>query len=280
MLAIIENGFSQLSKIETHSDKNQTSSNAIDAGVGTSNVFAFLGLGLGVNAKKDKSSSDGKSIIEDRIHTPTSLFYRLRKYLIDQKILQIIEHDDQLDSISSGDMIEVCGTLRRNPIIGVLDSAAKMMETAAIFTKLGQQDIKKGQKTDPNKVASDTILSQMKAVRDSLENSEATDILCKTVGGNATIVLPTYSQYFFNRSKDEITDGQYRVLGKVIKNVNEDSDEINLLRNTGFSLIKTNKAKGLFAALSQVSTDTLDIPEIVTSIKKPAILMIPIAIFV
>jgi len=46
MLASIEDGFSQFSTISTSSEKSSLSSGEASAEIGTSNVFAFLGVKL------------------------------------------------------------------------------------------------------------------------------------------------------------------------------------------------------------------------------------------
>jgi hypothetical protein len=58
-----------------------------------------------------------------------------------------------------------------------------------------------------------------------------------------------------------------------------EKDEINLLRNTSFSLIQKSMLDTMFSSLSSLEKDGLNTPEISTNIEEPALMIIPIAIF-
>jgi hypothetical protein len=78
---------------------------------------------------------------------------------------------------------------------------------------------------------------------------------------------------------NEIIEGNYKILGKVSKIVRDEKDEINLLRNTSFSLIQKSMLDTMFSGLSSLEKDGLNTPEISTNIQGPALMVIPIAIF-
>ena len=104
------------------------------------------------------------------------------------------------------------------------------------------------------------------------------DIICEADGMN--VVLLTDENYFLNNNMSEVTDGNYKILGKVIQICIEDG-EISLLRNTVFSKLKLdrmNEFKDLFSdpSLSQFVGDN----GLETVIYKPVIMVIPIAIYI
>ena len=82
---------------------------------------------------------------------------------------------------------------------------------------------------------------------------------------------------------NELIDGKFNILGKVIKVTNNsDGDRINLLRNTSLSMI--NKSL-LDTLLLQIDTAELEkagltLPKLRTEINGNSMLIIPIAIYI
>ena len=94
------------------------------------------------------------------------------------------------------------------------------------------------------------------------------------------VVLPTDENFFFNNNMSEITDGNYKILGKVVQ-ICKENGEISLLRNTGFSKLQLDKMKEF--------QDVFNAPElsqfvgyggITTTVKALVIMIIPIAIYI
>ena len=95
-----------------------------------------------------------------------------------------------------------------------------------------------------------------------------------------TAVLSTKLDYFSDRNASEIIDGEFRVLGKVVRIIGPDSqDAINLLRKTSFGRVDRKMFEGMKDASVTLREAGLEIPEIVTEIRGPALQVIPIAIF-
>lgn len=96
----------------------------------------------------------------------------------------------------------------------------------------------------------------------------------------ARAVLPTKLDYFNDRNASEIIDGKFRVLGKVIRVVGDDSGEaINLLRKTVFGKLDHrvfDQLENIFVDQEEVG---LKFPELFAEIEVPALQVIPIAIF-
>lgn len=90
----------------------------------------------------------------------------------------------------------------------------------------------------------------------------------------------TLENYFLNNSMNEITEGNYKILGKVIQIFKEDG-EISLLRNTVFSRLKLDKMKEFQELFNDPSLSAI-IGEngVTTSVKAPVIMIIPIAIYI
>lgn len=91
------------------------------------------------------------------------------------------------------------------------------------------------------------MLKQIKAIKNSLTQNDFVDLIC-TINQkeNLKAVLPVYLDYFFNNNMNELIDGNFTVVGKVVKVVNEEESNINLFRNTGFKLFKQETLEDMF----------------------------------
>ena len=266
MLATIQDGFADVKNVQTSKNKNRE--NDIEANIGTNNLFAFLNIGIRGNHKGN--SSNEETIVEERTHTPVSLFQQLKAQLDSAKLI-----NRDIKSLKIGDFIEIQGTLKNNPVIDMLSGLKEIMALANLFSD---------NKPNKNKSKKEKLMSnnnfnaQVNALIKGLQADGKKDIICKS--DNLNIVLPTDENYFLNNNMSEITDGNYKILGKVIQICMEEG-EISLLRNTVFSKLQLDKMEdfqGLFSdpSLSQFAGDE----GIKTVISAPVIMVIPIAIYI
>jgi len=281
MLASIEDGFSQLSTIQTSSEKNSLSSGEATAEIGSSNVFALLGVKLKGSLKGENTCKDSEILSQEKVHTPSSLFQKLRDYLSKEKLIKKIDNIGSLSGLYAGDFIEIEGELSKNPIVSLMDSFMQMMEIASAFS---DSQPSQGKKANNSQQSDKKIINQMKAVSDGLQSGNIVDLICKIKSDESdiTAVLPVYNDYFFNRNMNEITDGQYRVIGKITKVTIDSQDSINLLRNTSFSLMQQSMLDTMFAGFkNQDMQDAgMIIPDTSTVVSGPAVMILPIAIFI
>lgn len=266
MLATIEDGFAEVKNVQTSKKKNQEDD--IEANVGTNNLFAFLNVG--VRGKYSSNLSDGETVVEERTHTPVSLFQKLKAELDNENYI-----NRDITNLNIGDFVEVQGTLKNNPVIDMLSGVKELMALANLFT----DNKHKNNQNKKEKLMSDKMINaQIEALIKGLQKDGKKDVICEADRMN--IVLPTDENYFLNNNMSEVTDGNYKILGKVIQICMED-DEISLLRNTVFSKLQLDKMKefqDVFSdpSLSQFVSDG----GIKTSISAPAIMIIPIAIYI
>ena len=82
LLAVIEDGFAQLTTVQESSSDAKNSELATEAGLGISNVVAFLGVTLGAKARRGTASTSTDTRTHELVHTPTSLSARLRQELV------------------------------------------------------------------------------------------------------------------------------------------------------------------------------------------------------
>ena len=266
MLATIEDGFADVKNVQTSKNKNQV--NDVETNIGTNNLFALLNIG--VSGKHKGRSDNGETIIEERTHTPVSLFQQLKKQLDNAKFI-----NRDIDNLNIGDFVEVQGTLKNNPVIDMLSGFKEIITLANLFT----DNKPKNNKNRKENVLTDKRLnSQIDGLIKGLQADGKKDIICEA--DKINIILPTDENYFLNNNMSEVTDGNYKILGKVIK-VCMDDGEISLLRNTVFSKLQLDKMKEFQEFFSDPSlAQFVGEGGIKTVISAPVIMVIPIAIYI
>ncbi|MUP47827.1 hypothetical protein C3L57_01065 [Veillonellaceae bacterium M2-8] len=266
MLATIEDGFADVKNVQTSKNKNQV--NDVETNIGTNNLFAFLNIGVSGNHKG--TSNNGETIIEKRTHTPVSLFQQLKEQLEDAKFI-----NRDINNLNIGDFVEVQGTLKNNPVIDMLSGFKEIITLVNLFT----DNKPKSNKNRKEDVLTDKRLNtQIDGLIKGLQADGKKDIICEA--DKINIILPTDENYFLNNNMSEVTDGNYKILGKVIK-VCMDDGEISLLRNTVFSKLQLDKMKEFEEFFSDPTlTQFVGEGGIKTVISAPVIMVIPIAIYI
>lgn len=265
MLATIEDGFSEVKNIQTSKSKNREED--AEANIGTSNLFALFSVGIRGNLKS--GTSNDQTIIEEKTHTTVSLFQKLKSNLEDAKLV-----NRNINDFEIGDFVEIQGNLKTNPLIDMLAALKELMALANLFSEKP-----KNNQSKKDKLMSDSRFnSQIEGLINGLQADGKKDIICET--SDLKVVLPTDENYFLNNNMSEITDGNYKILGKVVQ-ICKENGEISLLRNTVFSKLQLDKMKefqDVFNApeLSQFVGDG----GITTTVKAPVIMIIPIAIYI
>jgi hypothetical protein len=246
----------------------------------SSNILSFLKINLKSNLLAKTSNETGMGTTEEKVHTPTSLFSKLLDYLYENKLITDISDSNDIDNNITGQFVHYVGTLEKNPIISFIEAFEKIINIYNIFQPNNQNQGKKGSNIkDPNKI----MVDQIKSLSESLKYGNITDIICKLDNTNIETVLQTNIDYFNNKSMNELIDGKFNIIGKVIKVTNGlIDDKINLLRNTSLSMIN----KTLFDRLSlqmqteEITNSGLALPDLKTEISGNSMLIIPIAIYI
>lgn len=266
MLATIEDGFSEMKSVQTSNIKSK--GEEVNAEIGTQNVFSLLKIGIGANKKR--TDSEEETISEEKTHTTVSLFQKLKAILEEN---QFIKQQDA-DALLEGDFVEIKGTLKPNPVIDLLENFKELMTLFNAF------DDNKGNKSKSQKMMENQKFNaQISALIEGLQTDGKKDIICQT--DSMEIVMPTDENYFLNKNMSELTDGNYRILGKVTKICASDGESISLLRNTAFSKLKLDRMKEFQDLLKDPALSSIvDQKDIKTAVKSPTLMVIPIAIYI
>ena len=274
MLAIMEDGFSTVSQINYTEHIEKNSSKKLEAEASTSATILSKLLKIDVSGGISQTDNDGKdtNVVKEKVHTNVSLLSKFRNFLFDEKILK-----SELDfsKIEVGDFIEVEGELKKNPLIDYMDIFVDIFRLVDIFTEepqLGNKNQVKNQKQQDSK-----IVKQIKSFSEELNHSGTIDFILSDEKG--TVVLSVQEQYLANDNVSEILGGHFKVLGKVISICKNENEHIDLLRKTTLSVLSEEMLEEIVSGFKIGDTEQFNLPELVTKIKGPAAIVIPVAIY-
>ena len=184
--------------------------------------------------------------------------------------------DFNFSKMKVGDFIEVEGELQKNPLINYMDIFIDLFRMAEIFKEKPQLGNKKNS-NNQKKEANETI-KQIELFANELKHSGTIDFILSDCKG--TTVLSVQEQYLANDNISEIIGGHFKVLGKVIYICEKNTENIDLLRKTSLSILSEELLNGMLLGFKTTDMQQLNFPDLKTKIKGPAVIVIPIAIYV
>lgn len=272
MLAIIEDGFSMVSQVNSSEQKESTMRQTGDVSASTSLLNKFLKIDLKGEISHTGNIGESENISKEKVHTNVSLLSKFRTTLEKEKLLDI---SSDISSMKIGSFIELEGELQKNPLIDYMEKIVAMFRMADIFSDEPELGNKKN--VALHKKKENQTLKQIKDFSNELKHSGTVDFILD--GSEGTVVLSAQEQYLANDNISEILGGRFKVLGKVIAVCKDDSACIDLLRKTTLSILKDETLADIFAGFKSEDMQQFNLPELVTKIKGPAMIVIPIAIY-
>ena len=297
VLAMLEDGFSQLNTLKTSASESETRKTGYGGSIGASNVFALLNVSLKGDRSKDKGAQQQTESTVEKVHTPTSLFFKLRSMLKDKSLIEKVEALEDVTSLRSGQFVEFRALLRKNPLFEYLDTFIQVLKFADFATAQSDQNrvsqggraagrAKGKQSTGAKQPQSEhkRTLQQMEDFKEALTpQSDSLEVIGELLDAQpAKAVISTNLEFFNDGDASEIVDGEYRVLGKVVRVVDSGSDEaINLLRRTALGKFNSEMLEEQFNNSQEtIKGSGMNLPDLATRIEGPAMQVIPVAIFV
>lgn len=253
LLNIIEQGFSNIKKVDINDISNESNENK---------DLLFLSIHKNPN--------------EERIFTPSALFSKLRDELKNRKFLKTLNNSFEIDELVTGDFVEFTALLTKNPLIQTIEGFIEFMEVASLFEQKPNQNQKTKNK-QPNEI------NEMKKFIKKISSGNTLDLLgnINHEAKNIKAVVPVEYEYLTNKTPADLIDGRFTVLGKVIKSLNESSEEsINLLRGTSLALLPNQMKHELIQQFEPVQAMNLQLPKLTFEVKGPALQVVPIAIYI
>ena len=280
LLASLEGGFSSFATIHTTSSEDKSLEVSGGAQLGSSNAFGLFGVELGGRGTRQSGRNQSASTTESIVHTPSSLFARLRKELSDRQLVRHVTSPDDLSGIRPGEFVEFEATLRKSPLIEMLDSFAGLIPLMALAGVEPSQTLpanvdKKSNKGQRKNQESPRLEDQLDLVRSALTAGSSQDLIAEM--HSMRIVLTAETEYLIDPSMNDTIDGTFTVFGKATRIITADSQGISLLRKTALGRFD-NIASGFTEALGGI-TETGFSGSMETHITGPTMQVIPIAIF-
>jgi hypothetical protein len=280
LLAVLEDGFTQLSTLKTSSGESETNKSGIGASIGVSNVFALLGVSFSGERGKEKGAQEQTEISQEKVHTPTSLFAKCRSSLIQRGLLRQDLTLDHLEDLKSGDFIEFKAVLHKNPIVDVLSWLKAFAEMVTHFMQMTKQGKASSQQKGQNQVIDKKVISQIDTILKIVTPADSIELIGDLLDASEIKAVDSCQPEFFNRSNPtEIIDGEFYVLGKVSKVIQRNGGVINLLRKTPLGRLDPKMLSDLNTSFSGLGEYGFQDVNFTTAIEGPAFLIIPIAIF-
>src|SRR5215217_2421430 len=128
VLTMLEDGFSHLNTFKTSTSESETQRSGIGGSIGAGNVFALLNVSLKGDRSKDKGNQQQTESTVQKVHTPTSLFFKLRSMLQDRSLVEQIEGLKEVERLRSGQFVEFRALLRKNPLFEYLDTFIEVLK--------------------------------------------------------------------------------------------------------------------------------------------------------
>jgi len=290
LLASIEGGFSFVEKVtsRTSTTSERDKSALAEAGTefGIPNVLSLLKIKLGGSLSTKKGEEKGEEREAERYHTYGSLLHRLRTYLESEKLIKHLDIEDgDWDSIEPSNFVEIRGIVRPNPLSDSFSRIDRLIGIIQIVSGVkisspNQQTNGKGGKSQIDKNQITQIRQFIKGVLSDIEKENIRTFVIDMLSpeGCCAVAL-LYTNYLRDQTMTELENKEYRLLGKVVRKITEDSEErIDLLHGTGLGGIGRDMLDNLLGSFNQL--EGMNLPEVRSEITGPALEIVPIAIFI
>ena len=275
LLATLEGGFSNFTTVQTTSSGETATELSGGAQLGTSNVFAFLGMQLGGHGSRQAGQKQSESTTENIVYTPVSLFAQLRKELQDRELVRFVSTSSNLDEVRPSDFVEFEVTLQRNQFLVQLSAFAELVPIMSAFEEPTVSKASRSRKQ--NKSTTSPMLKQVNSLLSALTTGGSQDLISRV--GQINVVITTEQQYYIDPTMNDIINGTFRVFGKATRVIPKGGDEnISLLRKAPLGQFKS-LLPTIQEAMSQFFNELGYSGDSSTEIQGPAIQVIPIAIF-
>ena len=246
--------------------------------LGIGNDFALVGVNFGGRGARKSERSHSEQTTAQIVHTPTSLFARLRKELFDLGMVREVAGAADLPQVNHGDFVEFQATLRRNPLDEMFNMISSMAPLIDLADEPGQARTRGTNKKgaiNQRKKNDSSVKKQIESVYGAFNNDNSQDFVAELE--NMDVVLTADKAYFIDPTMNDAIDGQFRVFGKVTRVIPAGSEaNINLLRRSPVGRF-ARQAPDFQNAFSEF--DKLGFGPMQPEVQGPAMQVIPIAIF-
>ena len=268
-VAMLQGGIAAVTQVSQTEKISETTSAEGSGTFGLSKALSSL-FRIDFSGKATgKAECESKSAFsEERIHTPASMFIYLRALLREQG--DLIQETEDMKPMA-GNIIEFSAILKRNPLLETFDW---MIESFDLFKPFADQKSKAKQESDVQKMK-----KNMETFVSTLRSGNMQDLTTTPLLSGHRCVITLEKQYLNDQSMSDLVDGTFKVVGKIIRVIEEDSGAISLNRNTALGRLPEGTMIGLREVFKQPNFEGYKMPEFEWEIPGPVIQILPIAIF-
>lgn len=271
ILAIKNDGFTEFFEIKDKIGNSNEQDANIKATLGTNNDFALIQANLDgeINTKTSNDNNNEKSY--KKTHTPTSLFMQVYQYLNENKKITKLENLSDIDTVDSGDFVEIKSNIELNTIVEFFETLDKVIDITEAFSSFSSIDSKKTIKRSPLSNMKKPIENTLKALVN--ENNNVKYGICKLE--EKELVVKLNKDYFINSDYSEIKNGKFKIIGKVLEIIPE-GESILLNRENAVGLYDPNTFKEVKESLNSIPN--INFQEFKDTVQGKTIVIMPIAI--
>lgn len=277
LIAMLQDGMSTVTRISSTETSKDSDTQRYGAAFGLSQALSSL-LKIGISGDKAKMSEDTRDTQknEERVHTPSSLFHKLRSTLKSKNLIEIIDSNYEP---KAGDLVEFSTTLKRNPILQVMDMFTRVIDMAAAFEEQPAKNKKHLlQNNQPNEMTK--LKTQIQKFSEEIKSGNTIDVVSDSLISKYRAVITLEQEYLNDPSMADLVDGDFTVVGKVIRAVTDSNDSVNLFRKGVIGSMNKQILEQSFSLFyAPAISSNFEIPKIEWEIEGPVIQVIPIAIF-
>ncbi|PNS35981.1 hypothetical protein [Mesotoga sp. B105.6.4] len=267
ILASLDNGLSLSEKIKITS--GELSGREGKAGISLYGLLPFVDISASGGLSKSKAlSSESQS---ERVQTPGSLFNKVRTKLIESQILRRIETIKDWDALTEGSFVEIVGGFSPNPISSSIERFLHVIEIFAPLIKPNMSE-----KQVPIKQITDILNSFVGDIDKSESRFYLIDF--KNLEGHKAISLLS-KDLLRSGSREIVQKGNYRLLGKVVKKIDEGHIK-TLESSTFFGLLDEQMIQGFLRSFEGLAKNGFRIPSLKDEIDAPLVVVLPIAVYI
>jgi hypothetical protein len=286
ILGSIEDGFALVEKVTTQTSTSGTTERSVGTEFGIPNILNLLKISIGASRATKQADESAEVRHLERYHTYGTLLYKLRSNLAELGLLKAIAGADRAwKEVRPSDFVELRGVFHPNPLVESLGTIDRLLGMALLFSETQMQTA--GQpKRDRHKIRdeirqSEQLRKLLTSIRSDVEREDVrTFVVELTDSSGYRAVVPLFIEYLRDRSMTELSHKEFRLLGKVVRNLSEEDEVIDLLRGTGLGGVSDEVLQELLAAFKEMEVQGFRLPRVETKIMAPALEVVPIAIYV
>lgn len=277
LVAMLEGGIATVKRVSETEREVHQAAGEISGIFGLNKVLAsLLRVDLSGKIQGQAEGSVARNSEIERVHTPASLLYMLRRHLVEQKILQVTSLNELP---KPGELVEFVASLKKNPLIEGLDCLVKLLEMTLVFQDKPKPAHEKGASSfaaqDLKKIS-----NQFCTLSTSLKVGDTQDLIANVESADFRAVLTVEDQFLNDPSLSDLVDGTFHVIGKVIRSIPEPTGSISLLRKTALSLAPTKIVETIKAALGNLNEEHgFVMPPMEDKVQGPVFQLLPIAVY-